>query len=70
MTTESKATASTQDVRPVSGPEMIERALKAFQAYEQGKYDEARPVFVEYRGGRPVRGLLPHGARGHLPGRG
>ncbi|WNG35207.1 tetratricopeptide repeat protein [Archangium minus] len=56
MTTESKATASTQDARPLSGPEMIERAMKGFQAYEQGRYEEARAVFVELAACDPSEG--------------
>ncbi|QRK04593.1 tetratricopeptide repeat protein [Archangium violaceum] len=56
MTTESKATASTQEERPLSGPEMIERAMKGFQAYEQGRYEDARAVFVELAAYDPTEG--------------
>jgi Flp pilus assembly protein TadD len=56
MTTESKATAPAQGARSMSGPEMIERALKGFQAYEKGHYDEARAVFVELAAYDPTEG--------------
>ena len=45
MTTESKAPASTQQVRPMSPPEMLEYAVKGYQAYEQERYEDARAVF-------------------------
>ena len=58
MTSESKVVASTQEEppRPMSGPEMIERAVKGFQAYEQGRYEEARAVFVELAAREPTEG--------------
>jgi tetratricopeptide (TPR) repeat protein len=45
MTTESKATASIQDAHSMSPPEMLEFALKGYQAYEQERYDDARTIF-------------------------
>ncbi len=45
MTTESKATAPLEDARVMSHPEMLEYALKGYQAYEQERYDDARAVF-------------------------
>ncbi len=57
MTSESKVVVATQEEpRPMSGPEMIERAVKGFQAYEQGRYEEARAVFVELAAREPTEG--------------
>nr|WP_199243024.1 tetratricopeptide repeat protein [Vitiosangium sp. GDMCC 1.1324] len=39
--------ASTEAPRPLSGPEILERAMQGFQAYEQGLYDEARAIFED-----------------------
>lgn len=47
MTTESKAMASTEAPRPLSGAETLEKAMQGFQAYEQGLYDEARVIFED-----------------------
>jgi tetratricopeptide (TPR) repeat protein len=56
MTTESKGVASTQEERPLSGPEMIEKALRGFQAYEQGRYEDARAIFVQLAAQDPSEG--------------
>jgi tetratricopeptide (TPR) repeat protein len=56
MTTESKGMASTKEERPLSGPEMLERAVKGFQAYEQGRYDDARAVFSDLAARDPSEG--------------
>lgn len=47
MTTDPKAMAATEAPRPLSGPEMLERAMQGFQAFEQGDYESARAVFQD-----------------------
>ena len=44
MTTESKATML-HAARPLSPPEMLERAMEGFGHYEEARYPEARAVF-------------------------
>jgi tetratricopeptide (TPR) repeat protein len=47
MTNDSKVTASPRESGPPSGPEMLERAVQGFQAYEEERYEDARSVFEE-----------------------
>ncbi|MDY7225514.1 tetratricopeptide repeat protein [Hyalangium rubrum] len=39
--------ASTAQQAGTTGPEMLERAMDAFQLYEQGNYEDARHIFEE-----------------------
>lgn len=39
--------ATTAQQAGTTGPEMLERAMEAFQLYEQGQYEDARAIFEE-----------------------
>jgi tetratricopeptide (TPR) repeat protein len=42
--------ATTAQHAGTTGPELLERAMEAFQLYEQGLYEEARAIFEELSG--------------------
>ncbi|WP_309892436.1 tetratricopeptide repeat protein [Archangium sp.] len=56
MTTEPKAVVPTETPSPLSGPEKLERAMTGFQAYEQGRYTDARDVFLDLVERDPTEG--------------
>lgn len=45
MTTESKATVSNDDAKPLSGPEMLERATEGFNLFQEGRFRESLDLF-------------------------
>ena len=52
MTTDPKtstasAASAASSERPLSGPEMLERAMQGFRLYEDGQFEEARAVFTD-----------------------
>jgi len=50
MTTDSKTPAPSEADSSSSGPELIEQSMLGFRAYEEGRYEEARSVFMELAG--------------------
>ncbi|WP_044890033.1 tetratricopeptide repeat protein [Myxococcus hansupus] len=45
MTTESKASVTNDDVKPLSGPEMLERATEGFNLFQDGRFRESLTLF-------------------------
>ncbi|RYZ16816.1 MAG: type III secretion protein, partial [Myxococcaceae bacterium] len=45
MTTESKATVSNDNEKPLSGPEMLERATEGFNLFQDGHFSASLEVF-------------------------
>ncbi|RKG95021.1 tetratricopeptide repeat protein [Corallococcus sp. CA053C] len=45
MTTESKAPVSNDNTRPLSGPEMLERATEGFNLFQDGQFHESLGLF-------------------------
>ncbi|NBD08628.1 MULTISPECIES: tetratricopeptide repeat protein [Corallococcus] len=45
MTTESKATVSNDNAKPLSGPEMLERATEGFNLFQEGHFSESLSLF-------------------------
>lgn len=45
MTTESKASVSNNDVKPLSGAEMLERATEGFNLFQDGRFRESLAIF-------------------------
>ncbi|WP_223635266.1 tetratricopeptide repeat protein [Corallococcus sp. EGB] len=45
MTTESKAPVSNDNSRPLSGPEMLERATEGFNLFQDGRFNESLAIF-------------------------
>jgi Flp pilus assembly protein TadD len=45
MTTESKAPVSNDSNRPLSGPEMLERATEGFNLFQDGQFNESLAIF-------------------------
>ncbi|NOK39565.1 tetratricopeptide repeat protein [Corallococcus exercitus] len=45
MTTESKATVSNDNEKPLSGPEMLERATEGFNLFQDGHFSESLAIF-------------------------
>ncbi len=55
MTTESKATVA-HESRPLSPPEMLERAMEGFGHYEEARYPQARAIFEQLARLDPAEG--------------
>ncbi|WP_163996736.1 tetratricopeptide repeat protein [Pyxidicoccus caerfyrddinensis] len=45
MTTESKATVSKNEAKPLSGPEMLEQATEGFNLFQDGRFSESLAIF-------------------------
>ncbi|RYZ15987.1 MAG: type III secretion protein, partial [Myxococcaceae bacterium] len=47
MTTDSKASVSTDNAKPLSGPEMLERATEGFNLFQDGNFSESLAIFEQ-----------------------
>jgi Flp pilus assembly protein TadD len=45
MTTQAKAPVSNDDAKPLSGPEMLERATEGFNLFQNGQFQESLAIF-------------------------
>lgn len=54
MTTESKAMVSSNDAKPLSGPEMLEQATEGFNLFQDGRFRESLAIFESLAGMDPA----------------